>query len=162
MSKKDRSQVPTNEASFNLWRLFNHTVFIIIRTREQELAKFGLTMEQAYVLDMLNTSHGIVTIQAIVNTTLLRHHYVSTLLSRMALQGLIKKVRSTTDARQFDIMMLPKGQSLFNKITRNSITEILSELSVREQNSISIKLRKLMLKAYKLIGRKLQPNIFVD
>jgi DNA-binding MarR family transcriptional regulator len=160
MSNKDRSQVPTNEASFKLWRLLNHTVFIIIHSREKELAKFGLTLEQAYVLDILHNGNGITTIQDIANTTLLQQHYVSTLLSRMALQGLIKKIKNTSDARQFDIILMPKGQNLFNKITRSSITDILSELSVREQNSLYIKLKRLMTKAYKRMGKKQHPSIF--
>jgi DNA-binding MarR family transcriptional regulator len=80
----------------------------------------------------------------------------------MAVQGLVKKTKRTSDARQYDVMITPKGEALFSKITRNSITEIFGELSPRDQKGFYIKLKKLMVKAYKVLGIKHQSNIFLE
>jgi DNA-binding MarR family transcriptional regulator len=152
----------SDAAAFKLWRLLNHTVFLIIRSREKELAQYGVNLGQAYVLDILHTKHGSATIQDIVAITLLQHHSISTTLNRMALQGLIKKTKRTSDARQYNVIITPKGEALFNKITRNSITDIFSSLSERDQKGLYIKLKKLVVKAYKVLGKKRHPNIFID
>jgi DNA-binding MarR family transcriptional regulator len=162
MSYKNQTETSSDAAAFNLWRLLNHTVFMITRSREKELTQYNTNIEQAYVLDILNSRNGTTSIQDIVNTTLIQHHSISTLLSRMALQGLIKKNKSTADARQYDIVITPKGEALFSKITRNSITDIFSVLTPRDQNGLHIKLKKLVLKAYKVAGKKPHPNIFLE
>jgi DNA-binding MarR family transcriptional regulator len=154
MNTKTRTEKSSKTDTFDLWRMFNHTVYLIVRSRQQELAQYGLNIEQAYVLDILHSKNGTASIQDIVNTTLIQHHSISTLLSRMALQGLIKKNKSTADARQYNIVLTPKGAALFNKITRSSIADIFSVLTPRDQNGLRLKLKKLMLKAYKALGKK--------
>ena len=49
---------PADE-DFKLWRFLDHTRYAISRVRELELARFGLTPEQAYVLDFLADRGGL-------------------------------------------------------------------------------------------------------
>jgi DNA-binding MarR family transcriptional regulator len=161
MSYKNKTATPNEDANYRLWRLLNHTVFLIIRSREKELNQFGINLEEAYVLDILNINKGTASIQEIVNVMLYPHHSISTLLKNMALKGLIKKRKSNTDARQYNVNITSKGAALFSKITRNSINETFSRLKPRAQNILYIKLRKLALSAYKTMGKKPHPRMFV-
>jgi DNA-binding MarR family transcriptional regulator len=151
-----------NDIDFKLWRILNHTGFVIARSRKKELAQYGLTQEQAHVLDILHHSSGTVTIQEIVNITMRQHHSISTLVDRMAKQGLVKKARSASDARQYDVIMTEKGQELFGRTTRDSIADIFSALSASEKRELYRGLKKLRARAYKLLGKKYQPNVLPD
>jgi DNA-binding MarR family transcriptional regulator len=140
-----------NEISFQLWRLLYHTAFVINRSRQKELAQYGVTPEQAHVLDILYQSNGTARIRDIVKITMRQHHSISTLVNRMALQGLVKKVRSTSDARRYNVIITEKGRALFRTITRYSITDIFSCLSERDGKELDSGLKKLMAKAYKAL-----------
>jgi DNA-binding MarR family transcriptional regulator len=162
MSTENQPGAPHTDTDFALWRLLNHTTFVINRSREKELAQFHITPEQAHVMDVLHHSGGTATIQDIVNITMRQHHSISTLLNRMTLQGLIKKTKSPTDARQYSVTFTPKGQTLFSKITHDTITEIFSVLSERDQKGLHIKLKKLMMKTYKVLGKKFQRIVYTE
>lgn len=161
ISEKNKPITIDESANYGLWRLLNHTVFLIIRSREKELNQFGISIEEAYVLDILNINQGTASIQEIVNITIYPHHSISTLLTNMALKGLIKKRKSDIDARQYNVSITPKGAALFSKLTRNSINETFSRLTPRTQSILYTKLRKLALSAYKTIGIKPHPRMFV-
>jgi DNA-binding MarR family transcriptional regulator len=146
--------VQDDDTDFALWRFLNHTVFVINRSRQKELARYGLTPEQAHVLDILHQSHGSATIQDIVNITLRQHHSISTLVGRMAAQGLVKKVRSASDARKYNVTITEKGRALFRTMTRDSIKEIFSCLSPSEREGLDKGLKKLMFKAFQALDKK--------
>lgn len=143
-----------DDVSFGLWRLLYHTAFVINRSRQKELAQYGVTPEQAHVLDILYQSRGMATIRDIVNITMRQHHSISTLVSRMAAQGLLKKVRSPADARQYNVLITEKGKKLFRTITRRSITDIFSCLSERDRQALDDRLKKLVKKAYQAVEKE--------
>jgi len=162
LNNSDNEHGRNNDIDFNLWRILNHTGFVIARSRKKELAQYGLTPEQAHILDILHHSGGTVTIQGIVTITMRQHHSISTLVDRMAKQGLVKKLKSASDARQYDVITTEKGQTLFSRTTRNAITDIFSALSGREKKELDTGLKKLRAKAYKLLGKKYQPNVLSE
>ena len=143
--------VQDDDVDFTLWRFLNHTAFMINRSRQKELAQYGVTPEQAQVLDILHQGRGMATISDIVNITLRQHHSISTLVSRMAMQGLVKKVRNASDARRYNVTITERGRALFRAITRDSITEIFSCLSERDRQELDKGLKKLMEKAYRAL-----------
>lgn len=162
MNTEDNRQSRDSDINFSLWRILNHTGFVIARSRKKELAQYGLTPEQAHILDILHHSGGTVTIQGIVDITMRQHHSISTLVDRMSKQGLVKKVKNASDARQYDVMITKKGQELFGGTTRKSITDIFSALSAREKKELEKGLKKLRARAYKLLGKKYQPNVLSE
>jgi len=143
-----------NDVSFQLWRLLYHTAFVINRSRQKELAQYGVTPEQAHVLDILYQSRSTAKIRDIVKITMHQHHSISTLVNRMAVQGLVQKVRSPNDARQYNVTITEKGKALFRTITRQSITDIFSCLSQRDSKALDNGLKKLMAKAYKALEKE--------
>jgi DNA-binding MarR family transcriptional regulator len=146
------SYIPEDE-DFKLWRFLGHTSYAIARARENELARFGLTSEQSYVLDILDVRGGSTTMNDIMNMTLRQHHTISTLVDRMVKRGLVEKNRSVSDGRQYTIVMTRQGRELFKAITRESIIGAFSVLSKQEKRELSGLLTKLLDKAYDLNGQ---------
>lgn len=155
----DKDDAPAEDMEFQLWRLLDHTRFVIARSREKELARYGLTLEQSHVLDILHHSGGVSTIQEIVNITMRQHHSISTLINRMVKQGLVKKIRSKSDARQYNVVITEMGEALFRKTTRNSIINIFAVLSQSNRKGLGKGLSKLMVKAYQVLGKDYQSNV---
>ncbi len=129
---------------FGVWRLLDHARFLIARLRERELASFGITPEQAFVLDILNEGHGSSTINEIVGITERRHHSISTLVRRMIDQGLVSRSMNAGDRRSFDIHITEKGQGLFDRITRDSVIDVFNCLDGESMNQLAGHLRKLL------------------
>ncbi len=162
MNNRYNQRRQNNDINFQLWRLLDHTRFVIARSRKKELSQYGLTPEQAHVLDILNRSGGMVIIQEIVNITMRQHHSISTLVNRMAKQGLVNRIRSVSDARQYNVIITEKGQALFRTTTRNSITDIFSGLSEGDKKGLDKGLKRLLAKAYQVLGKKYQSNVLSE
>ena len=151
-----------DDVNFKIWRLLDHTRFVIARSREKELARYGLTLEQSHVLYILHHNGGVSTIQEIVNITMRQHHSISTLINRMAKQGLVKKIRSKSDARRYNVIITEMGEELFRMTPRDSITDIFSIISGSDRKGLGRGLSKLMVKSYKVLGKEYRSNVLAD
>ena len=142
---------------FRLWRVLDLTRFLIARLREQELARFNITPEQAYVLDILADGEGSSTINEIVKITARRHHSISTLIRRMIDQGLVSRSTNTIDRRKLDIYITEKGRRLYNNITRDSIIEVFSCLDKTRRTQMEQGLLQLLRSAHIATDNKYKP-----
>jgi DNA-binding MarR family transcriptional regulator len=140
-----------NDSCFDIWIMFDHASFAISRAREIELAKFGLTIEQAAVLHDLVERGNSATLIDIAESTMRQYHSVSTLVNRMTKAGLVKKIKYS-DKKKFEISVTEKGFEIYNKITRNSIKMIFSSLSTAEQVIFYERLRTLLARTRDLLG----------
>ncbi len=152
--------VPDDETTqadidFPLWRLLDHTRYMLFRLREKELARFSLTPEQAFVLDIIHASGGSTTINSIVEMSQHRHNSISALINRMAKQGLLKKNRTRRDRRAFRIVSTVKGEELLTKVPRGSLHDAFSCLGPAEKRELELLLNRLMVSAYEASGVRL-------
>jgi DNA-binding MarR family transcriptional regulator len=154
LKPKIETQVPNVDPDFVLWRMLDHTRFMISRLREKELDQVGLTPEQAYILDILVQNGGATNINQIAGITMRRHHSISTQIDRMVKQGLVIKKRSTRDRREFGILITEKGQDLFKQIKRDSIKAAFSCLTEEDKKELDIRLKSLLINAYNLNGKE--------
>ncbi|MCR4393211.1 MAG: MarR family transcriptional regulator [Dehalococcoidales bacterium] len=150
MNQSEREGKPEVDLDFVLWRVLDHTRFMISRLREKELDQFGITPEMSYILDILTQRGGTTTINEIAEITMRKHHSISTQIARMAKQGLVKKIKNHKDLRGYDIVITEKGQDLFKRITRDSIREVFSCLSIEDKKALDIRLKALLMHAYHL------------
>lgn len=162
MKKKNEISPRLNNANFMLWKILDHTCFMIARSREKELARFGLTPEQAHVLDILSAKGDTITINEIVAITQRQHHSISTLITRMSRQGLLKKVKNDKDSRRWDVMISPKGKRLFQQMTTESINEIYSGLPLEARAGLVQGLGLLLNKAYEVLGQPMETHVYID
>jgi DNA-binding MarR family transcriptional regulator len=152
MSDNNQEQ-PNVEPVFALWRLFEHTRFMISRIREKELDQFGLTPEQTRILDILAQHKGPITINYIVEITQRQHHSISTQIDRMFRQGLVSRSRTPEDARKYEVSITKRGMALVNKVTRDSIDHIFAVLSEDDKIKLDEYLKRLLERAY-ILNRK--------
>jgi DNA-binding MarR family transcriptional regulator len=158
MSQKDNEKKVASIDVFRLWKLLDHTKFMVGRLREMELAGYGLTPEQVHVLDIIFQNGGSTTINEIVELTMRQHHSISTLINRMARQGLVNKIKTADDKRIFKVVITDKGLTVFNKVSRDSILNTFASLSDEEKTGLDTYLHKLLIKAYTLLGKEYKPH----
>jgi DNA-binding MarR family transcriptional regulator len=106
-----------------LWSIMNGTRFAISKVREIELARFGLSIEQSSILNILSDHGGQTTIKQIVDKTMRQPHSVYTLVNRMQKMGLIVKTKKTRD-KEYQIAMTDEGKKLFANITGCTALEL--------------------------------------
>jgi DNA-binding MarR family transcriptional regulator len=146
------------EPNFTLWRLLDHTRFMISRLREKELDQFGLTPEQTHILFILSHHDGPASINYIVEITQRQHHSISTQIDRMTKQGLVSRKRTPEDARRYEVAITKRGQALLNKVTRDSVEKTFSCLSEKDKASMRQNLKSLLEKAYSLNNKDYKTN----
>jgi DNA-binding MarR family transcriptional regulator len=147
-------QVTIEDRDFGLWKMLDHTRFMIFRLREKELFRFGLTPEQAHILDILSQNKGTTTINDIVDFTQRQHHSISTQISRMVKQGLVNKHKNASDKRKYEVSITNRGQTLLGKVTTLSINRAFACLSNKDKTELSGHLQCLLEKAYSLQGKQ--------
>jgi DNA-binding MarR family transcriptional regulator len=152
MEKPREVGIPDYEENYKLWRLLDHTHFMISRLRGKELNEFGLTREQVYILDILAHSDGKSTMNNIMNITQRKHHSVSTQIDRMAKQGLISKKKNSDDSRQYEVSITKRGRALHAHIPRDSFNKTFSCLSENNKQELRSNLNCLLERAYTLHG----------
>ncbi len=158
MDRKN-SIIRENDNDFKLWRLLDHTRFMIARSREMELARFGITPEQSHVLYILSTSGGSTTINEIVEITQRQHHSISTLINRMTKQGLVSKRKDPHDNRKYEVVITKKGQELYRRITQDSIKNTFSCLPDEAKAQLRKHLKCLLIRAYEVLGKDIKSRM---
>jgi DNA-binding MarR family transcriptional regulator len=150
MAPQNEENVYETDQNFTLWRLLDHTRFMISRLREKELDQFGLTPEQTHILFILSHNGEPTSINYIVEITQRQHHSISTQIDRMTKQGLVSRKRTPEDARRYEVAITKRGQTLLNKVTRSSVEMTFASLSEKEKASMRQNLKTLLAKAYSL------------
>jgi DNA-binding MarR family transcriptional regulator len=136
---------------FDLWVLMDRARLTIKRTSRLEVASYGLTAEQAGILDTLLRGGGSASIAEIVDATARQYNSVTTLVNRMAKTGLVRKKRNSKNGKYL-VSITDKGKSMYGKLTRNAIEMAFSDLSVEEKQALFVILKKLLIKGRKMLG----------
>jgi DNA-binding MarR family transcriptional regulator len=100
--------------NYQLWRLFFVAQSVMGRVRDLELAGIGVTPEQSGALFLL-AARGKSTIGEMADAWVRQRNSVSTLMERMARQGLVKKVK-VPKQKDLEIAITPKGRETFKRI----------------------------------------------
>ena len=86
---------PLAGPSYRAWVQLNQTKFAIIRLRDLEFTRIGLTPEQAAILQMLKAREGKSTVTQLANIWMRQRHSVSALVNRHAKTGFTKKSKTS-------------------------------------------------------------------
>jgi DNA-binding MarR family transcriptional regulator len=153
------NNIPTK---YTIWRVLDHTRYMIFRLREKELAKVGLTPEQAQVLDIIYEAGGSTSINTIVRATQRQHNSMSTLITRMTRLGLVRKTRTRRDKRVYRVTLTEKGATAYLAKPNEYINQVFSCLTEKENNELHSYLRRVFIHAYELAGIEFYPNLLSD
>jgi DNA-binding MarR family transcriptional regulator len=135
---------------YNLWRLLDHTRFMIYRLRSMELDQAGLTAEQAHILDILSQSEDSISINQIVNITQRKHHSISVQIQRMSKQNLVTLKRDPLDSRKYEVEITKRGRTLLDEVSRDSIPVVFSCIPLEAKEHLRVYLKELLDKAYEM------------
>jgi DNA-binding MarR family transcriptional regulator len=142
-----------SDVDMGLYILLDHARCIIARSRELEMAQYGLTPEQAAVLFTLIARGGSAVTDEIADITMRQYNATSSLVNRMSKQGMVEKTK-LADSKKFNVSITEKGRSLYSKVTNNSIKLAFSDLSMIDKSKLSEYLQILIGR-----GRK---NLLMD
>jgi len=132
-----------------LWVWLHHTLHVLYRAREKELAQFDIPVMQAGVLFIIEAIPEPKTPAKISRQLLRERHSVHTLLNRMEQQGLLCKTRDSNNKRLVTVALTERGRQLYNRLYNPPIEEdvlsrVFSTLSPQEQQQLEYYLRRLL------------------
>jgi MarR family transcriptional regulator, organic hydroperoxide resistance regulator len=149
---KMNSMLSTDQ-DYNLWVLLRQTRDAMVKARERELEKYGISSIQAAVLFTIQAIGAEATPAEISRRLVREPHSVSGLLNRMERQGLITRVKDLPKRNMVRVVMTDKGREAYEQSTKRlSMHEIMSVLSEAERNQMWGYLERLRDKAMKLAG----------
>jgi DNA-binding MarR family transcriptional regulator len=138
------------DQDYNLWILLAQTRDAILKARQKELDQYGISTSQAAVLFVIQAIGDRATPAEISRWLFREPHSVSTLLSRMEKQGLVRKVKDLDRKNLVRVVITEKGREAYYQSTkRESIRGIMSSLSEEERQQLTSSLRKLRDEALK-------------
>ena len=152
-----------NSASLDLnylWTMLHQARDAIFKLREKELNKYGISTPKAEILFTIEAIEYQATPTEISQHLLREFHSVSSILSRMEKQGLVKKVNDLNRKNLVRVSLTDKGRQVYDEARkRGAILKILSCLSETEAQQLASSLKKLRDEAVKDLGIENRTNL---
>lgn len=151
--RTDENEVPVPDEFFLLWVLIAQTKDAILRARERDYARYGISNERRAVLwDIQNNNGGRATPVDIARNLFRELHSVTELLKRMEKDGLVKRYKGTGRSK-VEVKLTAKGLDVFKQSLHNETDErIFSVLSKEERERLASYLWKLRSRALEDLG----------
>jgi DNA-binding MarR family transcriptional regulator len=132
-----------DDIDVQLWALIQQVKDIMLRTRERELMKYGISEIQAVVMYVIRMIGHDATPGEISQRVSHEPHTVSALLQRMEKDELVRRTRDLNKKSMVRVELTEKGQQIRKGADQlESVHRTLSALSTDER----MKLRELLLK----------------
>lgn len=107
------------DRDYNLWVRLHQARDVMFRARDKELSRYSITPMQAAVLFIVKFLKEATEVEATpgkVSRWLLREpHTVSRLLTRMANEGLVSKIRGSDKKNEINITLTEKGEQAYRQ-----------------------------------------------
>lgn len=137
---------------FILWVLIAQTKDAILRARERDYARFGISNERRAVLYIIQNSGGSATPVEIARDLFRQLHSVTEMLRRMEADGLITRHKGTGRSK-VEVRLTAKGIDVFEQSLRSETNRrIFSVLTKKERERLASYLWKLRSRALQDLG----------
>ncbi|MBN2100059.1 MAG: winged helix-turn-helix transcriptional regulator [Dehalococcoidia bacterium] len=150
-----------NENEIAWWEM-SVTSLILQRAWAMELAQVGLTLPQALVLTMVGGTTEPMTPMKLSKLLHREPHTISALLSRMEVQGLVKKERNLQRGNWVRVTLTREGKQAYERVVSarkvRNITECLSKQELDALNKMN---RRLRAKGIELL-RDMLPSPYTE
>jgi len=142
------------DQDFNLWILLAQTRALLFSAGETELSKWNISLMQGWTIFTIKAIGERATPAEIARWLGREPHTVSSLLSRMVSQGLVKKEKSLDKKNLVRVRLTDKGERLYHEaIGMKPMHDIMSVLSREDRQQLKALLEKLRGSAQKSLGR---------
>ncbi len=143
----------SGDQDYNLWVLMRQTRDGMMKAREKELGKYGISSIQAALLFTIQAIGDDATPAEISRRLVREPHSVSGLLSRMEKQGLVRRVKDLPKRNMVRVVMTDKGKKTYEQSTKRTMMhEVFANLTEREKKDLWDILEKLRSRSLKLAG----------
>jgi DNA-binding MarR family transcriptional regulator len=137
----------------DLWLLLTHARYMVLRAREKELQRYGISPEQASLLFMVQALENKATPTALSRHLLRQPHTLSAMVDRTAKRGLVKKVKDLERKNLVRVEITEKGLKAYEHSTkRGPIHRVMGELTPEEKKKFRRYLEKIYAQARREIG----------
>ena len=140
----------------NLFVIFDQTRDTLIRAVELELKQSKTNFAQTRILYALTQEKNGMT-QGDLSKWLLRNaNTVSTLISKMEKEGLVRKTKNKEDGKVY-VTLTKKGSEEWDVVGERAIFLTFSVLSEEEKKQLKVLLKKLRTEARNILGLDFKP-----
>jgi len=148
----DRKPLPGNK-QYLLWGLLSLTQRAIIKARDRELMKCGISTEQSAILNITMALDHKPTPTELSKYLIRERHSVSETVNKMIKVGLLKRTRDSKRKNMFRLSLTDKGLQAYQcSRNRESIYWIMSALSEEEGLQLESSLNELLNRALIRLG----------
>jgi len=149
------------DRDYTLWVLLRQAGDAALRARDKELSQYGISVEEAAVLFVVQATGETATPSEISRWLLRAPHSTSALLIRMEKDGLVRKLNDLKRKNMLRVVMTEKGREAYEKSTaRESLHRIMSLLSEEERQQLQSLLERIRNEALKELRIERKPPPF--
>jgi len=154
--KTGNSRFKVDTDTRNLFVIFDQTRDTLIRAVGLELTQSKTNFAQTRILYVLTQERNGMTQGDLAKWLLRNLNTVSTLISKMEKEGLVKKSKNKEDGKVY-VTLTQKGSDEWNKASERAIFLTFSVLSQKERKQLKVLLRKLRAEARNILGLDFKP-----
>jgi DNA-binding MarR family transcriptional regulator len=128
--------------------------------RSSEL-RFGISGAQLFVLHKLAEAQSPISLNELARLTHTHQSSVSTVVTRLVEQRLVRRVRSERDARMLQLTLTPAGERLVNRAPdppHDRLVEAIESLPARQQKALA----EALAGVAKAVGVAKKPIMFYE
>jgi len=143
---------PVSDEYFMLWVLIAQTKDAILRARELEYARYGISNERRAVLYIVENNGGRATPVEIARDLFRELHSVTELLARMEKDGLVLRHKGTGRSK-VEVGLTDKGRDVLHEsLSSQTEQRIFSALTRKQRERLSAYLWKLRSRTLQQLG----------
>lgn len=143
---------PLSDEYFMLWIMIAQTKDAILRARQRDYARFGISNERRAVLWSIQNNGGHATPVEMARQLFRELHSVTEMLKRMEKEGLIIRCKGTGRSK-VEVKLTPKGLDMFNQSFYDETDKrIFSVLTKKQRERLALYLWKLRGNVLKELG----------
>ncbi len=148
----DEDDAALSNEYFLLWVLIAQTKDAILRARERDYARYGISNERRAVLFVIQNSGGRATPVEVARILFRELHSVTEMLKRMEADGLVARHKGSGRSK-VEVALTEKGLDVFSQSLHNETDErIFSVLTKKERERLATYLFKLRGKVLEDLG----------
>jgi MarR family transcriptional regulator, organic hydroperoxide resistance regulator len=148
----NKGEIPLSDEYFTLWVMIAQTKDVILKARQRDYARFGISNERRAVLWSIQNGGGHATPVNIARQLFRELHSVTEMLVRMEKEGLVTRYKGSGRSR-IEVKLTPKGQDIFNQSLHNETDKrIFSTLTKKQREQLMSCLWKVRKQALIELG----------
>lgn len=148
----------STDPDYNLWLFLVQVRAAMLRARQKDLSRYGISASQASVLFIINALGTNATPAEIARWLAKESNSIAGILNRMERQGLVTRIRDLPRKNQVRVALTEKGREAYGKVTeRESMHRIMGSLSPKMRQQLIMCLEQIRKETLVYLGEREMP-----